>query len=54
MTLEKFAELARAQYAQHWQEFHDMSRHERFHLLACMGIAFIFVYGLVAYVAMSP
>ena len=54
MTLEKFVSLASASYAALWQDFEAMSRHERFHLLACMGIAFVFVYGLVAFVAMNP
>ncbi len=52
MTLEKIIRLAGASYLSLWQEYLSMPRHERFHLLACMGIAFVFAYGLVAYVTL--
>ena len=51
MTFEKFLELAQAQYEKRWEEFQAMERDERIHLAVCMAVSFVFVYGLVAYVA---
>jgi len=44
----KFFNNAPAQYVERWKEFWALQPHEQKQLYVCLGLAFVFVYGITA------